>query len=40
MQPRKTWEWSCGLLPYQIREKPKTTVRNLTATTELGNEAH
>ena len=33
MQPRKTCEGSRGLLPYQIREKPYTNVRNLTDTT-------
>ncbi len=33
MRPRKTWEGSCGPLPYQTREQPKTIVRNLTHTT-------
>ncbi len=38
MRPRKTWEGSCGPLPYQTREQPKTIVRNLTHTTiPLGN---
>ena len=33
MRPRETWEWSRGPLPYQIKEKPYTNVRNLTDTT-------
>ena len=33
---RKTLDGSCGLLPYQIREKPQTNVRNLTDTTAVG----
>ena len=33
MRPRKTFEGSCGPLPYQTREKPYTIVRNLTDTT-------
>lgn len=40
MQPRKTFEESCGLLPYQIREKPYNKVRNLTDTTVEGTGAH
>ena len=36
MRPRKTWEGSCGPLPYQTREQPKTIVRNLTHTTGWG----
>ena len=37
MRPRKTFEESCGPLPYQTREQPKTIVRNLTDTTVAGH---